>query len=562
MPPSTRRWLSLGFVAMVIVFGLYHLIDFDQPSVITGSIPAASKNNQFQWKDVPKQYPVSSMMALPTARPAQIPPIQFDFSWRKESKEEKDKREARKKAVKENFAHAWEGYKAHAWMKDEVAPMSGGSRESFGGWAATLVDSLDTLWIMGFEKEFMNAVGTLDKIDFSRSSGEEINVFETTIRYLGGFLSAYDLSGHTPLLAKAIQLGEMLYVAFDTPNRMPNTRWKWRDAADGKPQEAATFTLVAEIGSLSLEFTRLSQLSGDPKYFDAVQRITEQFVRYQNQTKLPGMWPVLVNPKNTDFVSDNTFSLGAMSDSLYEYLPKQYMLLGGLHEEYRLLYEAAIATAKQHTFFRPLNKDNLDILVSGLAKVHEGKVDLVPEGQHLVCFAGGMIGIASQIFGLDDLSTARKLIDGCIWAYESTPAKIMPETFRLIPCKGDCLWDEGEWHKEVLSYQIGPEAIESIFVLYRITGDTTLQDKAWNMFQSIENHTRTDIAHASLTDITVPIPPKSDRMESFWTAETLKYFFLIFSEPSVISLDEYVFNTEAHPFKRPSPSWGWNTKGT
>ena len=93
-------------------------------------------------------------------------------------------------------------------------------------------------------------------------------------------------------------------------------------AATGKPQEAAAYTIVAEIGSLSLEFTRLSQLSGDPKYFDAVQRISEQFLRYQNQTRLAGMWPVIVTPENADFVSDNTFSLGAMSDSLYEYLPK------------------------------------------------------------------------------------------------------------------------------------------------------------------------------------------------------------------------------------------------
>ncbi|MCJ1403205.1 hypothetical protein MMC11_006428 [Xylographa trunciseda] len=481
MPPSTRRWLSLCFVAAVIVFGLYNLIDFHQPSETTPSIPAASKPNQFVWKDVPKQYPVSSMLALPTARPAQIPTIQFDFSWRKELKEKKDEREARMKTVKENFAHAWEGYKAHAWMKDEVAPLSGGSLDSFGGWAATLVDSLDTLWIMGFKKEFKKAVGTLDKIDFSRSSAEEINVFETTIRYLGGFLSAYDLSGQAPLLEKAIQLGEMLYVAFDTPNRMPNTRWRWKDAADGKPQEAPTSTLLAEIGSLSLEFTRLSQLSGDPKYFDAVQRITEQFVRCQNQTRLPGMWPVLVSPRNADFVSDNTFSLGAMSDSLYEYLPKQYMLLGGLHEEYRKLYEAAIATAKQHIFSRPLNKDNLDILVSGVAKVYEGKVEVVPEGQHLVCFAGGMIGIASQIFGLDDLSTARRLVDGCIWAYESTPTKIMPETFRFIPCKEDCLWSEAEWHKEVLNYQTGyGDAVDEIIQERRLPpGFTDMMDRRY-----------------------------------------------------------------------------------
>lgn len=72
------------------------------------------------------------------------------------------------------------------------------------------------------------------------------------------------------------------------------------------------------------------------------------------------------------------------------------------------------------------------------------------------------------------------------------------------------------------------------------------------MFNSIIKPTKTTIAHAALVDCTVDNPPKADSMESFWLAETLKYFYLIFSEPDVISLDEYVLNTEAHPLRRPS----------
>lgn len=71
------------------------------------------------------------------------------------------------------------------------------------------------------------------------------------------------------------------------------------------------------------------------------------------------------------------------------------------------------------------------------------------------------------------------------------------------------------------------------------------------MFNSIIEHSITDIAHAGMDDCTVSPPKMQDRMESFWLAETLKYFFLIFSEPDVISLDEWVLSTEAHPFKRP-----------
>jgi mannosyl-oligosaccharide alpha-1,2-mannosidase len=87
---------------------------------------------------------------------------------------------------------------------------------------------------------------------------------------------------------------------------------------------------------------------------------------------------------------------------------------------------------------------------------------------------------------------------------------------------------------------IRPEAIESVFILYRITGDKIYQEKAWKMFQAIEKHARTAIAYAALKDVTEAKPTQIDSMESFWTAETLKYFYLTFSDPELISLDEYV----------------------
>lgn len=97
-----------------------------------------------------------------------------------------------------------------------------------------------------------------------------------------------------------------------------------------------------------------------------------------------------------------------------------------------------------------------------------------------------------------------------------------------------------------------PEAIESVFILYRITGDETLRERAWKMFNSIIAPTITNIAHAALDDCMAENPPKADRMESFWLAETLKYFYLIFSDSDLVSLDDYVLNTEAHPLRRQS----------
>jgi len=73
------------------------------------------------------------------------------------------------------------------------------------------------------------------------------------------------------------------------------------------------------------------------------------------------------------------------------------------------------------------------------------------------------------------------------------------------------------------------------------------------MFKSIEKLTRTEVAYSSVYDVTGNVATHNGVMESFWTAETLKYMWLLFETEDVVSLDEWVFNTEAHPFKR-----GWS----
>jgi mannosyl-oligosaccharide alpha-1,2-mannosidase len=126
------------------------------------------------------------------------------------------------------------------------------------------------------------------------------------------------------------------------------------------------------------------------------------------------------------------------------------MLLGGLHPEYKRLYEGMIEPAKKHVFFRPLNKNNLDILISGNARAYGDDYELDPEGQHLGCFVGGMVGIASKIFDRDEIDIARKLTDGCVWTYESMVTGIGPESFRAIPCDDHCQWNETLWISEII----------------------------------------------------------------------------------------------------------------
>lgn len=360
---------------------------------------------------------------------------------------------------------------------------------------------------------------------------------------------------------------------------------------------------------------------------------------------------------------NHTFGLAALADSTYEYMPKEHMLLGGLNEQYRNMYEKAMATTREYLLFQPMVKGDRDLRFLASATIPKG-LDQQPEhwiytheGTHLACFAGGMFAVGAKLFKLDgDMDIAAKLTDGCVWAYESTETGIMPESFELLPCeKGKpCKWNEAQYRKaldphadqrtqqrqevhgqklqsakeaqskvegadkdspmppasfpagsrqdaidkhqaggrdqgiplptrttsnssltrrgrgsaeipitlshddfvnsrirderippgfvniEARKYLLRPEAIESVFIMYRLTGDDYWREKGWKMFDAVTKYTRTDYAHSAIQDVTMVDSPFRDEMESFWLAETLKYYYLLFSDPSVVSLDEYV----------------------
>ena len=236
MPPLRRCRPLIAIVAVWLLCSWFFLSGdrYDRyghagPSW-DGSTPSRGGNADdtgIRWSKLPERYPVASLHALPTGRSrTEIPRIQ-KYPAPKENKPARRTREARQAAVRDSFLHSWKGYKAHAWLRDEVTPLTGESKDPFGGWAATLVDSLDTLWIMGMKDEFEEAVRACAEIDFTTTGATSVNVFETTIRYLGGFLAAYELSGMKyPLLrSKAVEVADMLMCAFDTPNRMPISRW-------------------------------------------------------------------------------------------------------------------------------------------------------------------------------------------------------------------------------------------------------------------------------------------------------------------------------------------------
>ena len=499
-------------------------------------------------------------------------------------------------------------------MADGLQPISGESQQKFCSWSVTLVDALDTLWIMGLKGEFEEAVNATVTIDF-KNNAETCNVslFETTIRYLGGLLAAYDLSQESRLLPILVELGDMLIRAFDTSNGMPCSYCHLASNSSDEHFESVGDAALADVGSLTLEFSRLSQITGDNKYIHTIDWLSSVFAQTQNDSSIPGPWPqgldaTSIGPDGKFVHNCWTYSLGALSDSTYEYLVKGHALMGGLTPMYGDMWTYAARQIRRFLLFRAFIPDanETDILFAGIATRYDGAEDIVlePRTEHLACFAGGLFSIASKIFNEpDDLEIGRQLTQGCVWAYQHSPTGIMPETLTMMACQDldgyQCEYNQTDFETEAgrpkcesvagaecpenqlpdgwlhandPKYNLRPEAIESVFIMWRITGDEYWRDIGWEMFQSIIKHTRTPYGHSALSSVlyTQEVSvveegvlvrrkraPQANEMESFWFAETLKYFWLLFSEPDLISLDDYVLNTEAHPFKLVEGSRGF-----
>ncbi|KAF4344671.1 alpha-mannosidase IC (MNSIC) [Fusarium beomiforme] len=517
----------------------------------------------YDWSKQQVFHPAEDIRSPPNGTFKLLPRIQKEHP---DEYKEDSETTARKAAIKQAFTKSWEAYKKYAWGWDELAPISLHGKTTFSGWAAQIVDALDTLWILDMKDEFREAVKVVAMIDWSRTGDDYLNLFEVAIRHLGGLLSAYELSDEAVLLGKAIELGEMLYAAFDTPNRLPS-HWLYFKAAKTGSQQADQSMSGAAGGSMCLEFTRLSQITGNPKYYDATERIKQFFYRNQDKTKIPGLWPHVMNYRD-EKVDEGRFTLGAGADSLYEYLPKMHALLGGLDPEYVEMTTKALDTATKHILYKPRNPEDLDILMSGnvLADEEGKKPELTAEMQHLTCFVGGTYALAGKLLSRNDfVDLGSRLTAGCIWAYDAFPTNIMPEIAQLEACESitsKCHWNDKPVEKKDKlpdgfirvrnsEYRLRPEAIESVFYMWRITGDDVWRDAAWRMWEAIVKQTETQEAFATISDVNRKGSDKRDNMETFWMSETIKYFYLTFDDPSVINLDEWVLNTEAHPFRRP-----------
>ncbi|KEZ44269.1 Glycosyl hydrolase family 47 [Scedosporium apiospermum] len=515
--------------------------------------------------------------------------------------------EKRREHVARAFEQSWDAYERYAWGYDEYHPVSKGRRNMAPkglGWI--IIDSLDTMMIMNQTERLSHAREWLQNT-LTWDQDQDVNTFETTIRMLGGLLSAHYLSTEFPNMApvakdaggedlyleKAKDLADRLMVAFDSDSGIPfaSVNLGTLQPIPSHADNGASST--AETATLQLEFKYLAKLTGEKFYWDKVEKVIKVI---DDNGAEDGLVPIYIYPDSGKFKGRNV-RLGSRGDSYYEYLIKQYLQTNKAEPIYEEMWDQALEGVRRHliTYTEPSGFTIIAERPEGL------DAPLSPKMDHLVCFMPGTIALAAT-GGLplsearklatwsrkdeEDIKLAAELTHTCWATYKymatglaaeithfnvgkpplsegaahPTPPSVLSSSDADAPWRADFIVKPADVHNLQR-----PETVESLFYMWRITGDVKYREWGWEMFMSFMEHTAVEGGgFTSLTNANKVPPVTRDNMESFWLAETLKYFYLLFSPDDLLPLDKVVFNTEAHPLPRFEMgrlfSTGWERK--
>uniref|UniRef100_A0AAY4BH34 alpha-1,2-Mannosidase n=1 Tax=Denticeps clupeoides TaxID=299321 RepID=A0AAY4BH34_9TELE len=375
----------------------------------------------------------------------------------------------RRDKVKEMMKFAWDNYKHYAWGKNELRPLTrnGHIGTMFGGLrGASIIDSLDTLYIMDLLEEYEEAKDWVEN-NLDLNSNGESSLFEVNIRYVGGLLSAYYLTGNEVFKKKVLELGEKLL-----PIEKPH-----------------------------------------------------------------GLYPNFLSPVTGNWVQHHV-SLGGLGDSFYEYLIKSYLMSDKTDEEAKKMYYSALEAIEANLVQQ--SPGGLTYLAEWRGGILDHKMG------HLACFAGGMLGIGAEDGAPEKkqryLDLAGEITHTCHESYTRSATKLGPEAFRF-----DAGAEATATRLSERYYILRPEVIESYMYMWRLTHDPKYREWGWEAVEALEKHCRVEGGYSGIRDVYASAVSHDNMQQSFFLSETLKYLYLLFSDDDLLPLQDWVFNTEAHP---------------
>ncbi|EGN93776.1 glycoside hydrolase family 47 protein [Serpula lacrymans var. lacrymans S7.3] len=481
-------------------------------------------------------------------------------------------------AVVEAFKYAWAAYERDAMGDDEYHPIShqGSNLTKPGGIGYTVVDSIDTMLIMGLPDEYERAkLWVANDMSFDRDA--PFSTFETTIRVLGGLLAAYHLSGQDPLyLEKATELGNRILPAFDTESGLPLSLVNLAEMEGVPDKDNSGMISTAEAATLQLEFRYLAFLTDEDIYWEKAERVMAVI----KQARMSHGLASIFMTQDGRFAT-SAIRLGSRGDSYYEYLLKQYLQTNQTEGVYREMYDDAMTGIHDHLV--QISPSSSLTYTAELVPERKGQGlqwRLVPKQDHLVCFLGGSLMLGATTSGAlvhpvsvpprpeelteqgkRDWKTGIELIRTCM-ATHDTQTGLSPEIAHFRT-QNDNLEQLAhmptDWYIKGARpggptpfdarYILRPETVESLFIAFRLTGDVQYREYGWAIFNAIEKHCKLESGgYAGVMNVDAVPVEHDDKMETFLMSETLKYLYLLFADVKVLPLNEYVFNTEAHPF--------------
>ncbi|CAF4579726.1 unnamed protein product [Rotaria sp. Silwood1] len=442
--------------------------------------------------------------------------------------------------VLDMFKHAFSSYMKYAYPADELMPLSckgryrgsepsrGDIDDALGNFSLTLVDSLDSLAVLGMFDEFERAIRqVIQHVTFDRDV--VVSVFETNIRMVGGLLGGHICAKyihlHYPsrlswyrdeLLILAHDLALRLLPAFNTTSGLPLPRVNLHYGIDLtlSKSERERYTCTACAGTLILEWATLSRLTGNYLFEQYADRaMSYLWERRHRQSNLMG---TILNVHSGDWIVRES-GIGAGIDSYYEYLFKAYVLLGEKNNDYLLRFEEHYSSIMSY-------------VQRGVAMInvhmHQPYRSVKKYMDALLAFWPGLQVLTG------DLKSAIELHEMLYNVVKKH--KFLPEAFTT------------DYRIHWKSHPLRPEFVESTYFLYKATGDPHYLEVGKTILTNLEEHARVSCGYAALSDVSTG--QKEDRMDSFVLAETFKYLYLLFDSipHHYIDIDQFIFTTEGH----------------
>ncbi|XP_018324455.1 ER degradation-enhancing alpha-mannosidase-like protein 3 isoform X2 [Agrilus planipennis] len=437
--------------------------------------------------------------------------------------------------ARDMFYHAYHAYMENAYPADELMPLSckgryrgltpyrGDIDDCLGNFSLTLVDTLDTLVILGDLEEFEHGVKLIVK-DVSFANDVVVSVFETNIRVLGGLLSAHILAEYLQqrtdflqwyrgeLLQMAKDVGDRLLPAFNTTTGIPYSRINLKYGIKNDRVESLRETCTACAGSMILEMAALSRLTGEPIFEEKAHRAMDELWKMRHRSS--DLMGSVLNVHSGDWVRRDS-GVGAGIDSYYEYCLKAYILLGD--EKYLNRFNRHYEAIMKYISQGPMLLD---------VHMHRPYTNSRNYMDALLAFWPGLQVLKGDI---------KPAVETHEMLYQVMQRhKFIPEAFTT------------DFQVHWGNHPLRPEFLESTYFLFKATNDPYYLEVGKNVLKSLQKYARVPCGYAAVNDVRTG--RQEDRMDSFVLAETFKYLFLLFADDDdlILNLDEFLFTTEGH----------------